>query len=268
MALPADYHMHTPLCRHAVGRPVELAAQAVRLGLPEIGFSDHSPMPRDDFDDWRMLAGELDQYVAEVEQARREFPQLTIRLALEVDFLPGLEGWIRELASRHPWDYLIGSVHYVSEDWAIDNPHQLSRWKDRDPLEVWTKYFDRLTMAAESRLFDIIGHADLCKKFCFHPSEDCTPMFRRFLEAVRRNGGAIELNTSGLRKDCREIYPSPAIVRLAAETGVPITFGSDAHAPGEVAMNFAEAIQLARSAGYTHYRRFRQRQAEDTAIPD
>ena len=41
MSLPADYHMHTPLCRHATGEPTELAAQAVRLGLTELGFSDH-----------------------------------------------------------------------------------------------------------------------------------------------------------------------------------------------------------------------------------
>jgi len=60
----------------------------------------------------------------------------------------------------------------------------------------------------------------------------------------------------GLRKDCKEIYPFPQIVQFAAQMGVPITFGSDAHAPQEVGMNFAEAIQLARSAGYTCYCRF------------
>ena len=33
MSLPADYHMHTPLCHHAIGEPTEYAAQAVKLGL-------------------------------------------------------------------------------------------------------------------------------------------------------------------------------------------------------------------------------------------
>ena len=108
-------------------------------------------------------------------------------------------------------------------------------------------------------MFDIIGHADLCKKFCFYPKQDCTPLFTRFLEAARRHDVAMELNTAGLRKDCKEIYPSPAIVRLAAQMGVPITFGSDAHAPEEVGMNFSEAIALARGAGHTHYCRFTRR---------
>src|SRR3954453_13736159 len=168
MPLPADYHMHTPLCRHAEGEPTELAAQAVRLGMTEIGFSDHSPMPRDDFDDWRMRLDQLDEYVEKVTQAKRDHPSLVIRLALEVDYLPGHESWIRELAARHPWDYLIGSVHYVSDSWALDSPSKISQWKQRDPMEVWTVYFERPTMAAESGLFEIMGHADLCKKFCFY----------------------------------------------------------------------------------------------------
>src|SRR6266849_2824575 len=136
MVWPADYHMHTPLCRHAQGEPSELAAQAVKMGLTEIGFSDHSPMERDDFDDWRMRASQLDEYVVAVDKARKDFPSLTIKLALEVDYLPGHEDWIRELAARHPWDYFIGSVHYVSETWAVDNPAKLSEWKHRDAWEV------------------------------------------------------------------------------------------------------------------------------------
>jgi len=259
MPLPADYHNHTPLCRHATGEPVELAAQAVRAGLDEMGFSDHNPMPRDDFDDWRMKASELELYVAKVEQARRDFPNLSIKLALEVDYLPGCEDWIRDLAARYAWDYFIGSVHYVCGSWDLDNPLKISEWKRRDPFEVWTAYFDRLTMAAESKLFDIIGHADLCKKFCFYPKEDCTPLYSRFIEAARRNEAAIELNTAGLRKDCKEIYPSLSILRLAAQAGVAITFGSDAHAPGEVGLNLSDAVELARHAGYTHCVRFSQR---------
>jgi histidinol-phosphatase (PHP family) len=76
----------------------------------------------------------------------------------------------------------------------------------------------------------------------------------------------VELNTSGLRKDCHEIYPSPRIVQMAAQLGVPITFGSDAHAPAEVGLNFAEAVQLARSAGYTRYSRFTKRQREEVKL--
>ena len=262
LMLPPDYHMHTPLCRHAVGEPVDYARRALEVGLTEIGFTDHSPMRRDDFDDWRMRANQLDEYVAKVRRAQKEFPQLTIRLGLEVDYLPGHEDWIRELTARAPWDYFIGSVHYVSESWAIDNPYKLSEWKNRDAFEVWSVYFDRLTMAAETGFFEIIGHADLPKKFGHKPSQDCTPLYEKFLTAAKKNNCAIELNTAGLRKDCKEIYPSREILQLAFAKGVPITFGSDAHAPGEVGLNFKEAIQLAQSVGYAECLRLQKRKSQ------
>ncbi len=264
--LPADYHMHTPLCRHAVGAPQEYAEQALRLGLTEIGFSDHSPMQQDDFDDWRMRLDQLDTYVALVRDCQKACPQLQIKLALEVDYIPGQEDWIRDLAARHPWDYFIGSVHYVSETWDLDNPKKLSFWRERDPFEVWTLYFERLTQAAQSGLFEIIGHADLAKKFCFYPTKDCTHLFTTFLKAAQESGTAIELNTAGLRKDCKEIYPSRHILQMAHQAGVPITFGSDAHAPEEVGMNWTDALQLAREVGYTKRCTFSQRKRTDVSL--
>lgn len=266
MSLPADYHMHTPLCRHASGEPAEYAAHAVKIGLTEIGFSDHSPMREDDFDNWRMRFDQLDEYVEKVRRVQKDFSGLSVKLSLEVDYLPGHEDWIRELTGRYPWDYLIGSVHYISDTWAVDNPETLSKWKERDPYEVWTIYFDRLTKAADSGLFEIIGHADLPKKFKIYPKQDCTPLFNRFLDTAQRKNVAIELNTAGLRKDCREIYPSRAFLQLAAQHKVPITFGSDAHAPAEVGSAFAEAIALARSIGYSRSCQFTQRKRTESAF--
>ena len=264
--MPADYHMHTPLCRHATGEPTEYAAHALKVGLTEIGFSDHSPMQEDDFDDWRMRDNQVAEYVAKVEQARKDHPQLHIRLALEVDFLPDRVDWIRQLAARHPWDYLIGSVHYVSGGWDIDSPFKRELWQRCDVDAVWAEYFDRLTQAAQSGLFEIIGHADLPKKFGYHPKRDISPWVERFLDACESTDTAIELNTAGLRKDCREIYPSRAILKLAYAKGVAITFGSDAHAPGEVGAEFNQAIQLAQEIGYTETRQFERRTKQDVAF--
>jgi histidinol-phosphatase (PHP family) len=266
MALPADYHMHTPLCRHATGEPIDLARHALKLGLTEIGFSEHAPMIRDDYDDWHMVRADLATYVEKVEAARRAHPTLTIRLGLEVDYLPGHEEWVRELAAKHPWDYLLGAVHYVTDWWDLDNPAKVGEWSKHDPYDIWTAYFDRLTRAAETGLFDIIAHADLCKKFRVYPRQDCTPLFGRFLRGMKDQGLALEINTAGLRKECREIYPRPRMLQMASQLGIPITFGSDAHAPGEVGADFSLAMQLARSARYTQSARFNQRQRELVAL--
>lgn len=259
MALPADYHTHTPLCRHATGEPTEFAAQAVKVGLSEIGFADHSPMRQDDFDDWRMRFDQLDEYVEKVRKAQRDYPQLIIRIGLEIDYLPGQEDWIRSLLARHPWDYLIGSVHYVSDSWAIDNPSQIAHWRDRSPDLVWTAYIERLTEAAASGFFDIIGHADLPKKFGFLPKADLSALWRKFLATAKQSGCVLELNTGGFRKECRELYPGPWLLQSMFEHGIPITFGSDAHAPLEVGLQFKEAMELAQTTGYREYCRFQAR---------
>ena len=81
-----DYHTHTPLCKHAEGHPREYAAAARRLGLPELGLSDHSPM-RERFDDWRMDWEEFPRYLEMVEEARaglESLPESEARQVMEI----------------------------------------------------------------------------------------------------------------------------------------------------------------------------------------
>jgi histidinol-phosphatase (PHP family) len=106
----------------------------------------------------------------------------------------------------------------------------------------------------------------LPKKFKIYPAQDCLPLFERFLDRAARTNVAVELNTAGLRKDCREIYPSRAFLEQAARRRIPITFGSDAHAPGEVGSDFAAAVELARAVGYTQWRRFEGRKFVETPL--
>jgi histidinol-phosphatase (PHP family) len=55
-------------------------------------------------------------------------------------------------------------------------------------------------------------------------------------------------------------------LELAARRRIPITFGSDAHAPGEVGSDFAAAVELARSVGYTQWRRLAGRKHEQAPL--
>ncbi|WCJ59196.1 histidinol-phosphatase HisJ family protein [Fontisphaera persica] len=266
MRWPADYHTHNALCRHAIGSPWQYAERAVAMGLEEIGCSDHSPMPQDDYDNWRMYERQLAGYVEAVLEARRRFPRLTIRLALEVDYIPGQEDWIRQLAARYPWDYFIGSVHYVANGWDVDNPYKLDEWKRRPVEAVWEEYLNRLEASIRSGLFDIIGHCDLPKKFGHRPQQDFLPRYREIFRVAAEANVAMEINTAGWRKDCREQYPARAILEAAHQAGVALVFGSDAHTPEEVGAGWAEAVELARAVGYTHWRRFSRRKAEPVAL--
>lgn len=253
-----DYHTHTPLCHHAEGLPKDYAAAAKRLGLPELGLSDHSPM-KNYFDDWRMSWEKFPQYLEMVEEARAEFPDLPIRLGLEVDYLEGGEAWIDELSKAAEFDYLIGSVHYIAPGWDVDNPKHISKFTDGNVDEIWALYFSLYEKAIRTGLFDFMAHPDLPKKFGHRPKGDLRKFYEPVIQALADTGTAFEINTAGLRKDVREMYPAPAFVEMAFQAGVPILVNSDAHHPDEVGAGFAEGIALARQAGYTQSLRFEKR---------
>jgi len=254
----ADYHLHTPLCQHAKGLPIEYAKAALDLGFEEIGFSDHNPMP-EHFDDWRMGIADLPRYIDMVQEARELSPSLPIRLGLECDYLPGQEAWIGQLAGRADWDYLIGSVHYIAPGWDVDNPKWIGRFKERPVAEIWTLYWQAYEQCILSGLFDFVAHPDLVKKFGFKPDGDLRKYYEPSIAAAAEKKVAFEINTAGLRKPVGELYPSREFLEMAFAADVPLLINSDAHAPGEVGANFAEAVTLAKEAGYTQALRFERR---------
>jgi histidinol-phosphatase (PHP family) len=262
-----DYHVHTPLCQHAQGWPVDMAAQAVALGLAELGFADHNPMP-EVFDDWRMRREELPKYLADVEAARALYPNLPIRLGLEVDFLDDCEHWWDALRALTDWDFWIGSVHYLPGGIEVDNPKYLSRYRDDDPEEIWGAYWKRYEQCIRSGRFDFVGHPDLPKKFGYKPKGDLRRFYEPSIEALVDTGIAYEVNTAGLRKDCRELYPAKGFVELACAAGVPVLINSDAHAVAELGAGFAEAVALLQEAGYREVIRFERGRAISVPLPD
>ena len=261
----ADYHLHTPLCRHASGWPVDFAARAVEIGLREIGFADHNPMPAR-FDEWRMLREELPRYFEAVEKAREQFPQLMIRLALECDFIEGNEMWIEELTAMAPWDYLIGSVHYLPEGWEVDHPRYIAR-HEGNAEEIWTSYWQTYVRAIRSGLFDFMAHPDLPKKFGHRPDGDLRRFYEPAIAALAECDVPFEINTAGLRKACGEIYPAQSFLEAAHAADVELLINSDAHAPEELAANFREAIALARECGYRDAVRFSCRKKTRVPLP-
>ena len=264
----ADYHTHTPLCRHAEGKPVEYARKAAEIGLGEIGFSDHSPAAESEFDDWRMLLVEFPEYLESVAAARQAVPDITVRLGLEVDYLEHGEPWIEELGSMAPYDYLIGSVHYIAPGWDIDNPKWIGRWSGiAETEEIWTAYWRLYTRCAGSGYFDFIAHPDLPKKFGHTPEGDLRRFYEPAIEAASSSGTAIEINTSGWHKHCAEQYPARQFLEMMNAAGIPLVVSSDAHAPDHVGRDFERAVGLALDTGFTHSARFEKREKTLVELP-
>jgi histidinol-phosphatase (PHP family) len=259
----ADYHLHTPLCGHAVGDPLDYVAVARARGLDEVGFSDHAPMNGPEpFDHWRMRRADLPRYVEMILDARQAAAPFPVRLGLECDYLAGGEAWIEHLAAAAPWDYLIGSVHYLAPGWAVDDPEMTHRFAAGASAteEIWTHYWREFERCAASGLFDFLAHPDLVKKFGHRPPGDLRRYYEGAIAAVAAAGIALEISTAGLRKPAGELYPASAFLTMAREAGIPILINSDAHAPEEVGQDFPLAAAAARAAGYESTARFRARE--------
>ena len=250
--MPADYHTHTPLCMHAEGEPEQFIDAAITAGLTEYGIADHAPVGKECFDDWRMLESQLPDYFAWVERAKTHAgDQFPVRVGMECDWLPGCESWITELRSRYNWDYLIGSVHYINDNWNFDNPKWVgSKWEQCDVEQVWKNYWQSYIDMADSGLFDVLAHPDLIKKFGYKPSGDLRRFYEPAIDAIATSGAIIELNTAGWHKACAEQYPHSEFLQLARDGGIDLILSSDAHAPAEVARDFEQAKLVAKIAGY------------------
>ena len=265
-SLPPDYHVHLPFCKHASGSPEAYRQTAGQHGLLEIGFADHAPSPTG-YDPENRMA--MDEFPAYLETVRRlqDGASPPVRLGIEADYHTGCETFLRAWLPHQPFDYVLGSVHYLG-DWGFDNPDHLATWKSVDVKGVWRTYFAHVRRLIGLRLFDAVAHLDLPKKFGHRLRDrDLKEFVQPVLDDLLAANMVLEVNTGGLRWPAAEIYPAPLILELARERELRVCFGSDAHEPARVGAAFAEAVALLHSLGFTHCVCFRARQAEPVPLP-
>ncbi|MDY6796727.1 MAG: histidinol-phosphatase HisJ family protein [Actinomycetota bacterium] len=261
-----DYHLHTYRCGHADGCLEDYIGGALRLGLSEIGFSDHFPMLDIQDTTLAMSLEEVPDYVKEARELDDRFGDLEIKLGIEVDYLPETVDRLAPLLGENDFDYILGSIHFV-DGWGFDDPRYLDGYRGCDLYRLWSRYFELLAEASECGLFDVLAHPDLIKKFGYRPEEDVTELYISCLDRVAATGVAVEVNTAGLRKPVGEIYPGKEFLLLCREREIPVTLGSDAHSPGEVGAGFEEALGLLRRVGYSELVLFRERKRASMPLP-
>jgi histidinol-phosphatase (PHP family) len=244
-----DYHTHTALCGHATGSVDDYVRAAVERGLSEIGFSDHAPLPGHLREGITMKPDEMEFYLGLVADARdRHDGTIIIKTGMEVDY-PFHDSLDPRYFNDARIDYLIGSCHFIDE-WPFDHPGFMDEFERRDIDEVYRRYYEILGGLIRTGMFNIIGHLDLVKKFGHRPRADFASILRELARLCAASGTAVEINTAGLRKPVGELYPSRMIIDILFDENVPVTLGSDAHAPGEVAHEFHLAVGELHDAGY------------------
>lgn len=251
-----DYHIHTSASSDGKGTMEEYVRKAKEKEIAEIGFSDHIDKDHlnEPSDFFKKM---MDQYVEDFVTAR-ETSDVKVKLGCEVDYFPDRIGQIRELLKNYPFDYVIGSVHYVG-DWGVDDPKRIFEQSKRDPLKSYDEYFGLVREMCATGLFDIVGHPDLVKIFGLKPESDVSQIYKVTAKAIAGSHMCAEVNAKGLERPCREIYPGLQFLKILRDCSVPITFGSDAHNPDDLGLNLIEAVKLAKKAGYTEACTFTRR---------
>ena len=234
-----DYHIHTKLCKHAKGEMFEYVETAIEKGLTEIAFTDHIPLP-DGFDAaHRMAESDLEKYVKSIEDLRRQYPQIKIRCGIEADFYDGFEDYLQKTFARYAFEIIIMSVHYV-KGWPKNNWAFSFYFPDCSLTAVYSDYLQAVRRGVETGLFNVLGHLDLIKRPEQSLLEQNRAEVEEILESCARFNMAVELNTSGLRKEIGQVYPDLSFMPLVKEAGLPICFGSDAHEPWQVGYRFED----------------------------
>ena len=254
-----DLHNHTR-ASHARNSVAEMVASAKGRGLTVYGFSEHSPRPLaysypKEYRDH--LQASFGGYVEDVLSFKRNDPELRVLLGMELDWFPADRGFMERAVAAYPFDYVIGGIHFLGT-WGFD--FTAEDWKGGPEFceEQYVAYFRTLRELALSGLVKIAAHPDIIKLFSIETFRNwldrpgSLDLIAEALTAIRDAGMGMEISSAGLRKPCGEIYPGPRIMELAADLGVPITFGSDAHDADTPAYAFEQLAAYARSFGYTH----------------
>ena len=247
-----SYHVHSTLSDGASTVREHILA-ALDAGLDEIGISDHYVLlPDHKAVDWSLPPSALPAYFDEIRSAAAEVEgKLVVRYGIEADFDPQTASELAEILRAYPFDYVIGSVHFV-EGFAVDECAE--NWDALTQPErngVIRAYWECIARMARSGLFDFAGHLDLYKKFGHVPTVDISEEIGCALDAIAASGMAVELNTAGWYKEIQEAYPSCEIMRECRARGIPMLVTADAHNACELTRGFDRAVRALRDAGYT-----------------
>jgi histidinol-phosphatase (PHP family) len=267
-----DQHLHTFCSFDSKADPEENVLAAIDKGLAGLTFTDHFdthptewPGCRYDYDKLRDIVAVLrDRYGS----------RIFLGLGIEICYQPERMDFILEYLESHTFDVVLLSVHWfdgkalhVREHWDGLVPEAGTRAYLETVLRAARQAGD-LKRASGRRVFDILGHLDLVKRYTqrYFQSFDVRPhasLVDEVLHAAIEANLTLEINTSGLRQGVGEPMPAEWVVQRYAALGVrEMALGSDAHIPKHIAADFDETVMTLRRSGIDAQAVFKNRERE------
>ncbi|MGE5224731.1 MAG: histidinol-phosphatase HisJ family protein [Omnitrophica WOR_2 bacterium] len=253
-----DYHLHTAVTIDGTMSEEQACERAIRSGIREIAFTNHIMHTEPEY---TVSKAAFREHWEQVQVCQERYPELAIRLGLEVDYYEGRETEIAatidqyEAAIGRPIDLILGSVHHLNGVFFSNKTDAPALYKNKDIGLLYHDYFILATKAVQSHLFDVMAHPDLIKKHVgelsprlpFYQYRDAV---EPFIDALLTCGVGLEVNTKGYKLRVAEAYPSKEMLSLylskTKELGKEpvITLGSDAHDVGGVGRFISEGASM------------------------
>lgn len=255
-----DGHMHSPYCPHGTSDKLEeYIDKALEMGLEEISFTEHMPLPKGFIEEKIILESspteaEFEKYLVEVEDIKKRYGnKIKINIGAEVDYIEGLEKQTRVLLYKYGMDIedSILSVHFIkiNEKYYCMDYSKETYKEIIDMLgsieKLYDKYFETLlkSIKADIGIFKPrrIGHSTLVRIFNKeYPFEyKNKDLLENIVREMKKRNYEVDHNTAGLRKQyCKEEYPSGILMELIKKYNITEVYGSDAHAAKDVGSAF------------------------------
>lgn len=246
-----DGHIHTQYCPHGSNDEIEnYIKRAIEIGLNEITFTEHLPLPKGFKDpspenDSAMDIASLHMYIDEVSQLKKKYKnKIKINLGIEVDYLEGYEEETKAILDKYGkyFDDSILSVHIlnINGEYYIMDYDKYKFGNIVDILggvsSVYYKYYKTVKKAVSADLGNYkpkrIGHLNLVRKYnkVYPYNYENNIVLEELLMLIKEKEYELDYNVSGLLKeDCKETYISGALLDLVKKYKIPMVPGSDAH---------------------------------------
>jgi len=258
--IPHDYHMPSNFSCDCQAAMADMCQAAVERGIAEIGFTEHYDLhPREECRDWF----KLEPWAAELGSVREQFRgRLTIRAGIELGEPHLYKTECQAILSRYPFDYALGSLHWVDDETIFDK-----NYFRRTPQDAFRLFFEELERMTRAGGFDILSHFDVPVRagfnvYGYYNPKEHEDSIRPVLKNVIEKGIALDLNTKSLDIPANVLTPGLDILRWYVEMGGErITLGSDAHRPVRVGDKLDVARDIAKQAGLKYVTMFEKRQA-------
>jgi len=238
-----DFHMHSRVSFDGHDTGIALARAAKDAGLKEVCFTDH--MDYEPGAAVQTMLFDPDAYRGEYENL--EVPGLKIRRGMEFGMTPDNASVFREDVRKYPYDFVLGSVHFVGPD----DVYFASYWEGKTVFEAERRFLEETLACVQAHdSFDVLAHLNFLSKAPAHhaprplPYGEHREILDAILETLARKDKGMEMNTSGVDRGAGFLPERDFFQRFKELGGKIVTVGSDAHRCDRVGQYTGQAVQL------------------------